>query len=380
MHIIADENIPYVREAFAAIGEVHTVHGRQLNAEHVRNADILLVRSVTPVNQQLLQNSPVRFVGTATIGVDHVDQVWLQQQGIGFASAPGCNANSAAEYVVSVLLILAQRHGFRLTEKTVGIIGCGNVGSRVYQKLTALGMHCLRHDPPLAARSNSHDFASLQEVLRADVVTVHVPLQTVGQYPTRGLVDASFLQQLSAKAIFINTSRGEVVNEAALQQQLAYAPKQIAVLDVWQNEPVINPDTVVYSSLATPHIAGYSFDGKVRGTEMLVEAVTQHFQLDYRWHAAEVIPPPPITDLHFSDSINDEQAIYQAVTCCYDPRSDDAALRRSLQDSHRAESFDHLRKYYPTRREFSTLRVTLPTHRHNLAAQLSGLGFQVITV
>lgn len=376
MYIIADENIPYVQQAFASVGEVHTVAGRNLTATHVAVADILLVRSITPVTSALLAQSHVRFVGTATIGFDHVDQQWLAQQGIGFASAPGCNATAAAEYVISALLVLAQQQDFRLADKSVGIIGCGNVGSRVLHKLTALGVQCLCHDPPRAEREPTRPWAGLSEVLQTDIVTVHVPLTDNSLYPTAHFINRSFLRQLKPHAILINTARGAILDETAW---LTHTARPVALFDVWPNEPRLHPDTVASAALATPHIAGYSFDGKVRGTEMLAAAVADYFQLGPAWQARSILPPPPVSGLTFSDSISDEQAIYQAVTVCYDPRRDDAALRRSLKQANPAAAFDLLRKQYPIRREFATLTVTVPAQRTHLAAQLAGLGFQVVT-
>ena len=233
MKIIADENIPCAEQAFASLGEVRLVPGRGMQAAQVQDADILLVRSVTAVDQALLAHSAVRFVGSATIGFDHVDRAYLHQRGIGFATAPGCNATSAAEYVVSALLVLAQRKGFTLAGKSVGIIGCGNVGSRVRERLAALGMHCVVNDPPLQDQGGHDDFVSLEEVLQADVITVHVPYTRDGAYPTHHLVDEAVLRKLQPGALFINTSRGAVTDNRALDALLAERDDLSVVLDVW---------------------------------------------------------------------------------------------------------------------------------------------------
>ncbi len=368
MQILADENIPYVQTAFATLGEVRTIVGRHLSRADLGEAEILLVRSVSRVNEKLLAGSAVRFVGTATIGLDHIDLDYLQQQGIGFASAPGSNATAAAEYVVSALLIMAQRQGWALRDKTVGIIGCGNVGSRVLNKLNALGVNCLIHDPPL----QNPNYVDLETVLSADIITLHVPLEKSGAYPTYHLVNTDFLAKLQDNVILINASRGAVVDEVALLEALNACPTMTIILDVWENEPNINPLLLQRTALGTPHIAGYSLDGKVRGTEMLYTAVCDYFQHPRTWQAQTSLPPPPLTRLSFSKTVENNVAIHTAVMASYDVRRDDAALR------HPSGYFDHLRKNYPVRREFNCIEIELPAEKSALAAQLRGLGFIVV--
>lgn len=379
MKILADENIPYVRAAFANIGDVQTVTGRQLTRTIVETeeAEILLVRSVTPVNANLLAGTKVRFVGTATIGYDHLDLDYLQQQNIAFASAPGSNATAAAEYVISTLLIMAERQGFSLSEKTVGIIGCGNVGSRVLSKLTALGVDCLVHDPPLQEKTGDSNFIDLDTVLSADILTLHVPLETTGRYPTYHLLQADTLAKLREDVVLINTSRGNVIDEKALLDILISRPAMTVVLDVWKNEPRINPLLLQRASLGTPHIAGYSLDGKVRGTEMLYAAVCHHFNCPLTWQVQDCLPPPPLTRLTFSDAVTDAMAIQTAVLACYDVRRDDVALRGLKKAENPGLFFDSLRKNYPVRREFGCLEVELPKSKLELRERLQGVGFKV---
>lgn len=377
MQIIADENIPLVELAFANLGEVRTVAGRDLSHADLGEAEILLVRSVTSVNEKLLANSAIRFVGTATIGLDHIDLAYLHHRGIGFASAPGCNATAAAEYVISALLVIAERQGFNLADKTVGIIGCGNVGSRVLKKLTALNINCLVYDPPQQAQRGEFDYVDLEMVLTADIITLHVPLKKNGRYPTYHLISEPVLKKLSPQVVLINTSRGAIIDETALLNGLAIHPKMTVILDVWKNEPDINPLLLQRAALGTPHIAGYSLDGKVRGTEMLYAAVCHYFQKSPVWQSQPSLPPPPLTRLAFSNQIDDNTAIYTAVMACYDIRRDDAALRRLEQAIQPEIFFDSLRKYYPIRREFDCVAIELPTEKSQLAKQLTGLGFQV---
>jgi erythronate-4-phosphate dehydrogenase len=400
MQIVADENIPFVREAFANLGKVRTVVGRHLTRADLGEAEVLLVRSVTQVNKKLLADSAVRFVGTATIGLDHIDLDYLQQQNIGFASAQGCNATAVAEYVISALLIVAQRQGFQLSDKTVGIIGCGNVGSRVLNKLKALGVDCIIHDPPKMLSSlpfpNGEDeippssglfqrrirgdlYVDLETVLSADIITLHVPLEKTGRYPTYHLVNADFLAKLRDDVILINTSRGAVVDEAVFLERLAARPTMTVILDVWNNEPHINLSLLQRAATGTPHIAGYSLDGKMRGTHMLYAAVCDYFKRALTWQPQSCLPSPLLTRLSFSKTVDDDIAIHTAVMACYDVRRDDAALRRISQTTHPGAYFDNLRKNYPVRREFSCVEIELPTEKLALAARLRGLGFQVCT-
>jgi len=377
MKIIADENIPCVQQAFASLGEVSLLPGRDMQAEQVRDADILLVRSVTRVDAALLEGSSVRFVGSATIGFDHVDRDYLQQQGIGFATAPGSNATSAAEYVVSALMVLSARQGFELAGKTVGIIGCGNVGSRVRQKLSALGMQCRANDPPLQAGGDHDDFVSLDEVLQADIVTVHVPLTKTSRYPTFHLVNETFLERLKPGAIFINTSRGAVADNRALEALLASRDDLSVVLDVWEDEPSISASLLRQVDLGTPHIAGYSYDGKLRGTEMIYRAASEYFAQPVVWHAADELPPVATIDMRSRETGN--ALVSAMVLGAYDVRQDDARLRATLALSaaERTSAFDRLRKDYPVRREFTESTVLLDEPAGAAGTLLSGLGFAV---
>ncbi|MGB5177195.1 MAG: 4-phosphoerythronate dehydrogenase PdxB [Gammaproteobacteria bacterium] len=382
MKIIADENIPCVQQAFASLGEVSLLPGRSMQAEQVCTADILLVRSVTRVDASLLQGSSVRFVGSATIGFDHVDRDYLQQRDIGFATAPGSNATSAAEYVVSALMVLSAQQGFELAGKTVGIIGCGNVGARVHRRLSALGMHCLVNDPPLQASAGHDDFVSLDAALQADIVTLHVPLTKSGPYPTWYLLDAAALGRLKPGASLINTARGAVVDNRALDALLAVRDDLSVVLDVWENEPSISATLLQKVALGTAHIAGYSYDGKLRGTEMIYRAACDYFSRPVQWHAADELQRAASIDLRLHDSDDVLAVARAAVLACYDIREDDARLRAtlSLPVTERAPAFDRLRKDYPLRREFSESTVLLGEPARALAQLLSGLGFELAPI
>jgi erythronate-4-phosphate dehydrogenase len=379
MRIIADENIPCVAKAFASLGEVTLLPGRGMTPAQVRDADILLVRSVTRVDERLLGESKVQFVGSATIGFDHVDRAYLGRRGIGFSTAPGSNATSAAEYVVSSLLALNLQQGFEPAGRTVGIIGCGNVGSRVRHKLAALGMNCLVNDPPLQAQGAHDTFVDLDAVLQADVVTLHVPYTREGPYPTHHLADAVFLERLRPGAVLINTARGAVVDNAALDTLLEARPDLSVVLDVWEGEPDISMSLLEKVQLGTPHIAGYSLDGKLRGTEMIYHAACEHFGRQQQWQAADDLPAGLSLDLRELRDAPLLENLQAAVFACYDIRLDDANLRQllALPAAERPARFDRLRKEYPVRREFPQANITTGEPDGGLARVLALLGFCV---
>lgn len=380
LHIVADEDILYVKEAFNTLGTVQPVAGRRINRHHLNQADVLLVRSITPVTAELLVDTPVQFVGTATIGYDHIDIDYLQRHSIAFARAPGSNATSTAEYVVSALLAAAEQQDINLHEQRVGIIGCGNVGSRVLRKLQALGIHCCVYDPFLQEQTSParmYPFVEFDEIFSCNIITLHVPLEKKGRYPTYHLVNGDFLKKLRKGTILINTARGDIIDESALLNTLTIRSDITVILDVWHGEPHINLELMHRIALGTPHIAGYSLDGKARGTEMLYEAVCQHFHYVPDWKAKECLPLPAVTGLSFSPTVDDDVAIQAAVMTCYDVRRDAAALRLMTKSTYPSAFFDNLRKHYAVRREFSGLEVTVPPRKSQLAMKLSGLGFSI---
>jgi erythronate-4-phosphate dehydrogenase len=374
MNIVVDTNIPYGGEAFAHLGTVRTLPGRSVSSELLGDVSALIVRSVTKVNAELLEGTPVRFVGTATIGTDHVDTGYLARQGIGFASAPGSNADSVAEYVVAALLRQAASTGRPLQDMTLGIIGVGNVGSRVRWRAEALGMKCLLNDPPLQRATKGEEFISRETLLAsADVVTVHVPLSTQGPDATWHMVNAEFLKTMKDGAQFINTSRGSVVDEPAL---LASRDRLGGlVLDVWENEPAIDPDMLAAAQIATPHIAGYSFDGKVRGTDMISRAASEFFGIDRDWSGERYLAEEGATVVlaQSRDPLGD------AVGRAYPIMEDDRRLRETLgmDASQAAIRFDLLRKEYPRRLEFRHFTVEGCPSGHPACQTLAHLGFSL---
>lgn len=380
MLIVADENIPFAKEAFGTLGDVRLVAGRKLDAASVRDADALIVRSVTRVCAELLEGSRVRFVGTATIGYDHVDVEYLRSKGIGFASAAGSNAESVAEWVVAALLVVSARLGRPLEGSLIGVVGAGNVGSRVARKCAAMGMRVLLNDPPLARKTGDRRFSPLDDLMGADYVTLHVPLERGGPDPTWRMFDARRIASMKAGSVLLNSSRGPVVHGRALLEALAAGRLAAAVLDVWEDEPAIDPALARRVAIGTPHIAGYSFDGKVNGTIMMLDAIRNWFGVSVEWDMRAFMPPPkrPVLELRASGK-SLEDALREAVRMCYDIESDDRDLRRilDLPDADRAAAFDRLRKEYPVRREFGNTTVRLPGGSPELAARLAGIGFKV---
>jgi erythronate-4-phosphate dehydrogenase len=368
------------------MGEITRYPGREIGPDEVKTADVLLVRSVTPVDEALLEDSSVQFVGSATIGTDHVDQAYLDAADIAFAHAPASNADSVADYVVAALLRLAQRRGVSLEGQTVGIVGCGNIGSRLARRLPALGLTVLKNDPPRAAATDvSHDFVSLDAVLdRADIVTCHVPITTTGPHPTRHLIDADALTRLSTEAWMINTSRGAVVDNDALLRALRAERLGAAVLDVWEGEPTPTPALVEAVDIATPHIAGYAYDGKVRGTTMLYEALCEYLDVEPTWNAETVLLPdsPDVLRCQAPDPrLPRTDWLDHLARQAYDLQADDARMRGYLAkpSEERGDYFRHLRATYPMRREMQIQTVpgpgVPPTYR---TAVTEGLTLQCV--
>lgn len=380
MKIVADENIPFVKEAFGTLGSVTLVAGRAMNEETVAGADVLLVRSVTLVDERLLAASGVRFVGSATIGTDHVDIDYLEGLGIGFAAAPGSNATSVAEYITAALLVLAERGSYRLREKSIGIVGVGNVGSRVEARARALGMKVVLNDPPLARETGDEKYRSTDEILDCDIVTIHVPLSGEGPDATFHMVNEDFVARMKTAAVLINTSRGKVAETRALMRALDGDQLGEVVLDVFENEPDPKAAVIGRAAIATPHIAGYGFDGKVRGTQMLYDAVCEFFGADAVWHMEHVMPDPPSPLLEIDAAgRDDEEVIREAVLAVCDIEGDDRHMREILKVARpgRPAFFDRLRKTYPVRREFHNTRIVLANGTESLKRMLGALGFQV---
>ena len=355
--ILADENIPQVKVVFAGLGTVSTFAGPCIPARKLGTADVLLVRSVTRVDRDLVTGSSLRFVGSATTGTDHVDTGALRRLGIAFAHAPGSNAESVVEYVIAAMLLVASRQREALSGKCLGIVGCGNVGGRLAARAPALGLQVLKCDPFLATGEAS-DYVSLQALLEAsDIVSVHVPLTREGQHPTHRMLDAARLQGLKRNAWLINTSRGAVVDGRALLAWLRSGQQRTAVLDVWENEPTPDAALVRACAIATPHLAGHSFDGKIAGTIMLYQAIVHHFGLEPARDPGSGLAAPPGEDLEVRapPRISSETEWLHAVVkqiCDLEADAERMRALATLPAGCQADYFHSLRRSYPRRRTF----------------------------
>lgn len=330
MKIVVDDKIPYIRETICQLAdETVFLSGAAITADEVRDADVLVVRTRTRCNRQLLEGSKVRLVVTATIGYDHIDTQWLQEAGIRWTNCPGCNSGSVAQYVECALLLLEQQKGLSLHESTIGIVGCGHVGSKVKAVAERLGMQVLVCDPLL----DNPSFVSLDEIeRRCEVITFHVPLTREDQYATWHMADEDFFHRLPRVPYIINTSRGEVVDNQALLQALQDGRVRDAIIDVWEHEP--HPDAALLDKvfIGTPHIAGYSADGKTNADNMVIDAICQHFGLP---HPGIIAPPALPNDFKYTGSPLD----------LYNPMIDSQKLKAD------ASQFEQLRNNYPLRRE-----------------------------
>ena len=382
MRIVADENIPLVNAFFGHMGEVVCLPGRTMTAADVRDADALIVRSVTKVNPALLAGSKVKFVGTCTIGVDHLDQAYLDSNGITWSSAPGCNANSVVEFVYAALCHL----DINWLPARVGIIGCGNVGGLLYKRLKAQGVDVRCFDPNLSHKQNP-DLTSLEEVLACDVVSMHTPLVTTGPHPSFHLIGRKELLQLKSGAVLINCGRGAVINNQALLEVLAERSDLRVVLDVWEPEPDISLELLDKVLLGSPHIAGYSYDGKLNGTEMIYQALCRHIDKKPKSSLGALVPPLVNNQLYIDEKIDKGTSIFNTaqalVKQVYDIAADDMRLRTLAKqaiagDIIFGEGFDGLRKHYPVRREFHNYQVHLESIKDTDKQWLQVLGFHCV--
>lgn len=366
IRIVADDKIPFLRESpLSALCDMTFLPGGRISRADLLSADALITRTRTKCNAETLDGTRVKLIATATIGYDHIDTEYCARNGIVWKNAPGCNAPSVAQYLTSLLLSFSQKYSMELRGKVIGVIGAGNVGKRVIEAASALGMRVLVNDPPRQEAEGSDGFVSLEEICRnADFLSFHVPLEREGQYPTFHLADHAFLSSLKPGAIVINTSRGEVVDNRSLKGVLSEKRIRGAALDVWEGEPEIDLELMKLLDFATPHIAGYSTDGKANGTAASVRTAARFFG----WKEAESwypsVPLPEKQELEVA-------SLADAVYASYDIRKDDAALRKSPAE------FEKQRGNYPLRREFQAYRIrNMAALAPELQATLRRLKFQ----
>ena len=371
MRILVDENVPLAQELFGSHGDVVFFNGRSLSKIDLNDAKALICRSVTKANESLLSGSAIEFVGSCTIGTDHLDIDYLNNRHIRWVNAPGCNAQSVAEYVISCLALINKFHA----DFKVGIVGCGNVGSRVYEEMEGIGMSCSAYDPfrqEDPSLSDDKQYTSLEDAMNSDIVCVHTPFTTGGTYPTELMIGYAELALLKENAVLLSAGRGGVVDERAMVEVSVKRPDINWVMDVWANEPDINVKTHELAAIGTPHIAGYSLEGKQNGTKQVYDAFCKHFGVtannDLKQSDERIQVPGKISSLK------------QLILTVYNPKHDGVRMTAArLDDSDNDASlswFDALRKNYPIRHErtayvFKNALLNEAEHRIALA-----LGFQ----
>ena len=373
MRIVADENIPFLKGVLEPYADVVYLPGKEISPGIVRNANALIIRTRTICNKELLDGSSVKFIASATIGFDHIDDKYCKKQGISWTNAPGCNSSSVQQYIAAVLVHVFRKHKLSAADLTLGVIGVGNVGSKVANLGNILGMRVLLNDPPRERREGSVIFTELYDLIhQADIVTFHVPLSFSGPDKTYHMVNNRFLNCLKHDCLIINTSRGSVVDEPALIQTLKQGRIKGVILDVWDNEPDINRELLQMVDIGTPHIAGYSQDGKANGTSMSVRSLAQYFKLPLENWYPEKIPSPAQPEIHLDGNVETPETIWhKLIHHTYPIERDDLALRNKLQD------FEDLRGNYPVRREFHAYSVIPNKVPSSLIEKIKQLGFQI---
>ncbi|MEW6195794.1 MAG: 4-phosphoerythronate dehydrogenase [Bacteroidota bacterium] len=377
MKIVADENIPQVKEAFENFGEVLLANGREISNDHLKNADVLLTRSITNVNEELLENTKIKFVATATIGVDHIDLDYLNYRNIEFADAKGCNAYSVAEYVICSIINIYNNKNILLDNKKIGVVGYGNIGTKISTFAEAIGLNVLINDPPLERISTSKIFHDLEDALKSDIVTLHVPLNKSGIDKTYHLIDSEKIHLIKENTLLINTSRGPVVDNFVLKDRLEKQNDITTTLDVWENEPNIDADLLSKVNIGTAHIAGYSLEGKLNGTLLIYEKFCDYFGFNPTWQPNYPTLENDLIAVNTNDSI--EKILNDTLSKVYNVEGDSTMLKgcSKLDDELRGKCFDNLRKSYSVRREFNNYTIKLNKRDNKLKEIFEALRFKV---
>ena len=403
MKILADANMPLALEAFSTLGETTLLDGRLITPDDLRGVDLLFTRSTTKINAALLQHADrLKFYGSAVIGTDHIDIPLLARRDIPWSAAPGCNAESVAQYITTALLLIARRRNFRLRGKTLGLIGAGNVGKKIIPKARALGLKILISDPPRQRDPSDPDaqnFLPLSDILpQADILSFHVPLINGARVfnpslenelkdglktrapldPTHHLLNAQNLPLLKPACILLNAARGPVIDNTALLAHLRARPETLCVLDTWEGEPRCNPELLPHLQFATPHIAGHSYEGKLNGTRLVYLAACRHLNIAPSFDFP--LPPPPCPEFHANaaDYADPEDLLHDLCLATYDLPADDTAFRASFDSPDPVKTFDLLRADYPYRREFSATTPHIANATPALLDTLCQLGFSTI--
>ena len=373
MKIVADNRIPFLAGALEPFSDIIYLPGRDITKEIIHVADALIIRTRTRCDEHLLQGTSVKFIASATIGFDHIDTAYCKRNDIFWTNAPGCNSSSVQQYIASALITLSHQKGFDLRNKSLGVIGVGNVGSKVVRLAEQLEMNVYLNDPPRQRKEGSCQFISLEGIIReCDIISLHVPLNLDGIDKTSQMIDDSFLGKVSKDTIIINSSRGEVVHTTALKNALKSGLVSAAVLDVWENEPLIDAELLHLADVATPHIAGYSADGKANGTMMSVRALSKFFKLGIDNWIPNDIPEPPERNIRVDcNDKSDDMIVQEVILATYQILEDDRRLRES------ASTFEQQRGEYPLRREFNAYHVILSETRPEVQRRLKRLRFKV---
>lgn len=373
MKLVIDDKIPFIKGVLEPFFDVVYMNGAAIENEDLKDVDGLIIRTRTKCNEELLQGTKVKIIATATIGFDHIDTEYCEKAGIKWGNAPGCNSSSVQQYIASALISLSKKHGFNLQNRTLGIIGVGNVGRKVLRVAEQLGMRVVLNDPPRQRKENSCAFISLEGILReSDIITFHVPLTMDGEDKTFHLANENLLNKVSEGTIIINSSRGEVVDNNALLQALNSGKVSGAVLDVWENEPKINTELLEKVDIATPHIAGYSQDGKANGTAMSVESVCDFFDIPFQgWYPVDVPQPEKPTIKINCKNKTSQQVLQEAMWHTYNIDRDDNILRSSVG------TFEKQRGGYPVRREFGAYTVDVVKASKEIINSFKKIGFKI---
>lgn len=375
IRIIADDKIPFLRGAMEEVADIEYYPGGAINAAIAKNADALIIRTRTHCDASLLEGSDVKFIATATIGYDHIDTDYCEKNSIHWTNAPGCNSSSVEQYFVASLLHLAEKFKLDLSKMCLGVIGVGNVGSKVARAAEILGLRVLKNDPPRAFKEGMDGFESLEKIKNeADIVSLHVPLNFDGPFKTFHMADMKFFSGFRKKIILINSSRGEVISEPDLIDAGNEALFSAIVMDVWNNEPNINPRLLSMAAIASPHIAGYSTDGKANGTKMSVQAISRFFKLGIDNWTPESIPLPENVQIVADCTGKTEtEILHEVYLQTYDPMIDDSALRSDITQ------FENLRGKYRIRREPHAFSAKLlNNNRTEVEKKLEKLGFSIL--
>lgn len=376
MKILADENILFVKEAFSEFGVVDTIHGREINNNILKDYDALLIRSITNVDNLLLKDTDIKFVGTATIGTEHIDWNYLEKSKIFFTDAKGCNSYAVAEYVITAIINLCEFNNWNFEDKTVGIIGYGNIGTIVCKYLKQLGIKVLINDPPKQKNDKATEYSSLDEVLKCDVITFHVPMEKQGEFPTYHLLNRDKINKIKSNTVIINSSRGAVIDNLALLDRLKQENDLQIVLDVWENEPNIYIELLDYISFGTPHIAGYSYEGKINGTKILYDKFCEFLNVEKKWNAPLIKEKSEILIQYLYKK---EKLFYKIVNEVYDLKidSDEFINLMKFDKKEIGINFDKLRKDYKLRKEFNNYKIKSSCLKDETIKQLLNLRFNI---